>query len=80
MRKIKVGLVQRNPTTACKCWVTLSLTQPTLGFFDLLKIRNRKRLHYNKQSPLSNWGGFTRFQAPASSPSKPKYKPRFVLP
>ena len=35
MRKIKVGLVQRNPTTAFKCWVTLSLTQP-LGFFELL--------------------------------------------
>ncbi len=46
MRKIKVGLVQRNPTTACKCWVKLSLTQPILGFFDLLKTRNRKRLQY----------------------------------
>ncbi len=44
-----VGLVQRNPTTACKCWVTLSLTQPTLGFFDLIKIRNRKRLQYSKR-------------------------------
>ena len=43
---MQAGLVQRNPATVGKCWVTLSLTQPSVGFIGLLSIRNGNRQQY----------------------------------